>query len=204
MTSSRTIDVSSLPAYSLSASAPLWLGQVLLAVIEGSMFLMLIAMYFYLRLSVDMWPPPGTQLPHLNYVTWAMVPLALSCVGSWWASEGAKKNSRRDMLVGLAANLALGAVYMALRFAQVGTLNFIWSTDVHGSIFWTILFLHAFDAVADVIFTLVLFVIIASGRYGERQRLGVHVDSVVWYFIAAIWVPLYVVLYWGPRIVGAP
>jgi cytochrome c oxidase subunit III len=30
--------------------------------------------------------------------------------------------------------------------------------------------------------------------------LGVHVDSVVWYFLVAIWIPIYVVIYWGPRI----
>lgn len=204
MTPRQTIDVSNLPAYNISMNAPLWLGQVLMAAIEGTMFLMLIAMYFYLRLSVDMWPPPGTQLPHMNYATWALLPLALSCVGSWWASEGAKKNSRRDMLLGMIANVILGGVYLALRFAQVRTFNFIWSTDVHGSIVWAILFLHTFDAIADLLFTVVLILIVASGHYGERQRTGVHVDSVVWYFVAAIWIPLYIVLYWGPHIVGAP
>ena len=37
-----------------------------------------------------------------------------------------------------------------------------------------------------------------------KQRLGVHVDSVLWYFIVLIWLPLYVAIYWGPHIVGAP
>ncbi len=52
------------------------------------MFLMLIAIYFYLRLSVDVWPPPGTQLPHHDAATLALIPLLLSAVGSYWASEG--------------------------------------------------------------------------------------------------------------------
>src|SRR3954452_15114408 len=100
MNSSHTIDVSQLPDYDISNNAPLWWGQALLAAIEGSLFLMLVAMYFYLRLSVDMWPPPGTQLPHLAKPTLALLPLLLSCIGSYWASQGAKKDSRRQMLTG--------------------------------------------------------------------------------------------------------
>ena len=61
-------------------------------------------------------------------------------------------------------------------------LNFTWASDAHGSIVWAILFLHSYDTVADMFMTVVLFVIVAERRYGEKQRLGVHVDSVVWYF----------------------
>lgn len=49
-----------------------------------------------------------------------------------------------------------------------------------------------------------LIVILALGRYGVKQRLGVHVDSVVWYFLAAIWLPMYAVIYWGPHVIGTP
>jgi heme/copper-type cytochrome/quinol oxidase subunit 3 len=65
---------------------------------------------------------------------------------------------------------------------------------------WTILALHSFDYAVSMIETAVLLVIVASGRYGERERTGVHVDSVLWYFVVLIWIPLYVVMYWGPRI----
>jgi hypothetical protein len=27
---------------------------------------------------------------------------------------------------------------------------------------------------------------------------------VLWYFLVGIWIPLYGVIYWGPRLVGAP
>ena len=83
------------------------------------------------------------------------------------------------------------------------SLNFTWASDAHGSIVWTILFLHSYDIVADVLMTAVLIVIVASGRYGPRQRIGVHVDSVLWYFLVGIWIPLYGVIYWAPRLIGA-
>lgn len=200
----NTLDVSQLPTYEISKEAPLWWGQAMLVIIEGSTFAILIAMYFYLRLSVDVWPPPGTQLPHLPYATLALIPLLISAGGSYWASEGAKKDSRRDMLLGMTLNVVLGFAFLGLRAAEWRTFNFTWATDVHGSMVWSILFLHTLDAIADLLYTIVLIVLVATGRYGPRQRLGVHADSVVWYFIVAIWLPLYGALYWGPRLIGAP
>ncbi len=198
----RTLDVSSLPAYTISSQSLTWWGQLLMCVIEGSLFCMLMAVYFYLRLGVDIWPPPGVRLPGIPFATLALIPLAASCIGSYWASEAAKKGNRQGMILGLALNLVLAIVFLALRGIEWRTINFTWASDAHGSIFWTILFLHTYDIIADLIMTFVLLLIVASGRYGEKQRVGVHVDSVVWYFLAGIWVPLYAVLYWGPRIIG--
>jgi cytochrome c oxidase subunit III len=65
---------------------------------------------------------------------------------------------------------------------------------------WTFLAVHSYDYAADVIFTLVLLLLVLIGRTGPKVRLGVHVDSVVWYFLVIIWVPLYVIVYWGPKI----
>jgi cytochrome c oxidase subunit 3 len=204
MTVTRTLDVSALPPYSISNKAPLWWGQLLMAVIEASMFLMLIAIYFYARISLDVWPPPGTQLPHLLWPSLALVPLVMSAFGSYWAGEGAKENNRQKMLTGLIGNVVLGIVFLAFRFVEWRTLNFTWATDIHGSVFYSILFLHTLDAIGDLLYTVMLIAIIASGKYGQKQRLGVHVDSVLWYFIVLIWFPLYFTIYWGPYLVGAP
>jgi heme/copper-type cytochrome/quinol oxidase subunit 3 len=204
MTATRTLDVSHLPPCEISNRNPLFWGQVMLCLIEGSMFAMLIAMYFYLRLGVDVWPPPGVKMPPLLRPTLELVPLLLSGIGSYWASEAAKKGSQGGMIGGLGLNLALAILFLMLRGWSWGSLNFTWSSDAHGSIVWAILFLHTYDVIADLLMTAVLILIVASGRFGEKQRIGVHVDSVVWYFLMAIWLPLYVVVYWGPHLVGGP
>jgi heme/copper-type cytochrome/quinol oxidase subunit 3 len=198
----RILDVSGLPPYDISNQSPLFWGQVLMCLIEGSLLCMLIATYFYLRLSVDVWPGPGVHLPGLPYSIWALVPLIASCAGSYLASEAAKKNSRSGMLWGLGLNLVLAIAFLVLRGLEWNSLNFTWTSDAHGSIVWTILFLHSYDIVADVFMTAVLIVIVASGRCGPRQRIGVHVDSVLWYFLVGIWIPLYGVVYWAPRLIG--
>jgi heme/copper-type cytochrome/quinol oxidase subunit 3 len=163
---------------------------------------MLIATYFYLRLGVDAWPGPGVRLPGLTLSSWALIPLLASCVGSYLATEAAKKNDRSGMLLGLGLNLGLALVFLVLRGIEWNSLNFTWESDAHGSIVWAILFLHSYDVVADLIMTAVLIVIVAAGHYGPRQRIGVHVDSVLWYFLVGIWIPLYCVIYWAPRLIG--
>jgi len=202
MTASRTLDLSHLPAYQVSSKSPLYLGQILLAAIEASMFFILLVMYFYLRLSVDVWPPPGTQLPKLTWATASMIMLIISAYGSYVASEGAKQNKPSAMVGGLLLNIVLAAGAMAFRFAEMNTLNFNWKADVHGSIFWAIFYLHSLDAIADMLLTAALIVVVALGLDGPKQRLGVHVDSILWYFIVLIWIPAYIIIYWGPRFAG--
>jgi len=199
----RTLDVSELKPWDISSQAPLWWGQVSIVVIEGMMFSIVIAAYLYTRLRVDVWPPPGDQFPHVLLPTVALVPLLLSALASYWASEAAKRNDRGGMTRNLILNLVLAAIFFVMRIVEWHSLNFNWQTDVQGSYVWAFLGLHSFDFVADAMMTVVLLVIILSGRYGENQRLGVHVDSIVWYFIVAIWIPIYVVIYWGPRILGS-
>lgn len=202
MSDVQTIDVSRLKPYDISNQAPIWWGQLMIVFIEGTMFAILIAAYFYTRLRMDVWPPPGDQFPHLLLPTLALIPLVLSCLGSYWAGEAAKKNSRFGMLAGLLLNIVLAGVSLAMRMVEWHSLNFNWKTDIQGSYVWAFLGLHTFDFIGDLVFTIVLAVIIALGRCGPKQREGVHVDSVVWYFLVAVWIPIYVVIYWGPVIVG--
>jgi cytochrome c oxidase subunit III len=200
MSQPRTIDVSHLPPYSISSQAPLWWGQLLLAAIEGMMLLLLIAAFLYTRLRMDVWPPPGDQYPDRLLPTLALIPLLLSCIGSYWADEAAKKDDRRGMVLGLLLNLVLAGIALWMRIVEWHQLNFNWKADIQGSYVWAFLSLHSFDYVADLVFTFVLLVTVAIGRYGQKQRLGVHVDSVVWYFLVGIWIPIYVVVYWGPHL----
>jgi heme/copper-type cytochrome/quinol oxidase subunit 3 len=202
MSTPRTLDVSELPAYDISNQSPLFLGQLLMCVIEGSMFSILIATYFYLRLGVDVWPPPGVRPPNPAVATWALLPLLASCLGSHWADKAAKKGDRGGMILGMLVNLFLAGAFVLLRTYAWRSLGFTWASDAHGGIVWAILFLHTYDFVADLIVTTVLVVILALGKTGNIVRSAVHVDSVLYYFLVGIWLPLYAVVYWGPQIVG--
>ena len=198
------LDVSHLPPYEISSQAPLWWGQLCITFIEGAMFLILIGAYLYTRLRMDVWPPPGDQFPHLLLPSLALIPLIASAAGSYLASEAAKKDDRRGMIVGMLLNLVLAGIFFAMRVIEWHSLNFNWKADIQGSYVWAFLGLHSFDFIGDLVFTIVLLIAVASGRYGEKQRQGVHVDSIVWYFLVGIWIPIYLVIYWGPRLMESP
>lgn len=199
----KTLDVSRLKPYEISSQSPLWWGQLCVALIECTMFSILIAAFLYTRLRIDVWPPPGDQYPHLLLPTVGLILLILSAVPAYFASKAAKENSRPRMILNLSLNLVLAAAFFVLRLIEWHSLNFNWQADAQGSYVWAFLGLHSFDVVGDAIYTLVLLFIVLSGRYGENQRLGVHVDTVVWYFLVGIWIPIYIVIYWGPRILGS-
>jgi len=194
----KTLDVSHLPPYDISNQSPLWWGQFCIDIIEGAMFCILIAAYLYVRLRVDVWPPPGDQFPHLLLPSLALIPLLLSAPPAYLASKAAKRNDRRGMILYMFLNLAFAAIFFVMRVIEWHSLNFNWQTDAQGSFVWAFLGLHSFDFIADAAFTLVLLVLVVIGRYGETTRLGVHVDTIVWYFLVAIWIPIYCVIYLGP------
>ena len=129
-------------------------------------------MYFYLRLSVDVWPPPGVPPLRLTLPTLALIPLLLSASGLTSASEGAKKNNRRGCSLGWCVNLVLALIFLVLRFAEWRTFNFTWASDIHGTLVWSILFLHTFDVVADLMMTAVLIVILATGTLRSEAAAG--------------------------------
>lgn len=73
MTEIQTLDVSHLQPYEISSQSPLWWGQFMIVFIEGTMFAILIAAYFYTRLRMDVWPPPGDQFPSITLPTWIVL-----------------------------------------------------------------------------------------------------------------------------------
>jgi len=132
-----------------------------------------------------------------------MTLLLLSCIGSYLASEAARKGDRKGMIWGMGLNLALAIAAMTCRAIDWRLWNFKWTTGVYGSITWAIVWIHTLDVLGDLVYTAVLALLVLLGNVGPRQRIGVHADSVVWYFLVAIWVPLYVTVYWVPYFWGA-
>ena len=63
--------------------------------------------------------------------TLALIPLLVSAVGSYIASEGAKKNERGRMLLGLGTNLTLAIVFLVMRYFWWSEWTFTWYKDAY-------------------------------------------------------------------------
>ena len=194
----REIDVSALPTIEHGPSAPLFWGQILMICIEGTVFALLVAAYFYLRIGFENWPLPNEKPHDWQIPTLGLFFLLASVPPMIWAGEASKKHDRFGTFWGTVLNLVCVVAFLICRWAELVHLDFKWNTDVYGSLVWTFLGLHTMHACADGVQTLVMLAILVRKKAGEKQILGFEMDGLYWYFVVASWVPLYFLIYIYP------
>jgi heme/copper-type cytochrome/quinol oxidase subunit 3 len=199
MNPANIIDVSRLSRYNFGPQAPLWWGFVGMIVIESTVIATLIASYFYLKMGSVSWPPAGTEMPKLMLPTINTVVLLASSVAMHRADKSIDRGKQRGLITGLLAGIVLATVFLGIKAYEYGQLEYDWSTHSYGSIVWGISMFHAAHVLSVVLKTVFVAYLAIRGYFNQQRRLGVTVNGLYWHFVVAIWVPLYVVLYWSPR-----
>src|SRR5205085_3213892 len=90
MTRRRVLDVAVLPDSAFGHQGLVWWGTVGFMVIEGSMFVIAIIVYFYLRLKVEAWPP-GLPDPDPTFGTANLIVVLISVAPAAAAKAAAEK-----------------------------------------------------------------------------------------------------------------
>ena len=192
------LDVSHTPTVVFGNRSIIWWGQWGMMVIEGTMFAIFIATYFFLRTRETDWPP-GYSLPALKWGSINLVILLLSCIPNAIVKRKAEKGELGAARLGLIVMVAIAIVNCAIRALEFPSLNCAWDGNAYGSATWTLLGFHTFHLVADtldsMVLTLIMFVTPIEGRRFE----DVSVNAVYWYFVVVTWVATYIVIYWAPR-----
>lgn len=196
----REIDVSSLPTDPVGVRNVVWWGQALMMIIEGTLFALIVASYFYVRIGFENWPTPNEKRPDLFLPTLGLFILIISLAPMEWATKSAEHHKRSGVFWGTLLNLACVAAFLVCRWIELVRLDFKWNTDIYGSFVWCILGLHTMHAIADGAQTLVMFAILLSKKAGEKQIVGFRADGQYWWFVVVIWIPLYFVIYVHPRL----
>ncbi len=195
--SAAQFDLAVLPDSSIDSHAPLWWGQLIMAAIEGTLFVVLCVVYLYYRSKFNVWPPPGVHQP-FTLATANTAFLILSCLPVYAADKAVEKGNRSGVILWESVALFCGLLFLFLRFQEFKALDFKWNSHVYGSIVYAMLWLHSFDFAAALLESVVLIAIFLLNRVGEKQRLGVRVSTILYYFLAAIWLPLYCLVYLYP------
>jgi heme/copper-type cytochrome/quinol oxidase subunit 3 len=196
----RTIDVSALPTIALGPRAPLWWAQALMITIESTIFALLIASYFFVRIGFAHWPLPNEARPNLLYPSVELALLLLSVPPMLYSGKAAERDDRRGTLIGIVLNIACSVAFLLVRWAELVQLDFKWNTDIYGSFVWTTIGLHTIHGVADTVQSCVMLLILLRGKVGEKQILGFQVDGQYWYFVVAAYIPLYFIFYVYPAL----
>src|SRR4051795_9170301 len=105
-----TLDVSSLPSVAFGHRNTTWLANVFYMAIEGMMFALIFATYFYLRTRSTNWPP-GHLPPALKYGAFNAAVFLVSIIPAWMVKRDAPGGDRKAVRNGLLvlALFALGA-----------------------------------------------------------------------------------------------
>lgn len=193
------IQVRHLPNLVSGSRAPIWWGVAMLLAIEATVFATLIASYFYLQMSEPQWPPAGIEPPKLPLPTLNTIVLMASSIPMYLADSAVTQGKLRQLRWGLAGALALAILFLVLKVVEYSDVPYKWDHHAYGSIVWLIIGFHSTHVVSLVLKTIVMLILAWRGYFNEKRTLGVEVNGLYWHFVVAVWLPLYAVLYWAPR-----
>jgi cytochrome c oxidase subunit III len=192
------LDVSHLPTYAFGHRSLMWWGTAGIMVIEGTVFALAMAAYFYIRTRVETWPP-GAASPNLFWGSLNTLILLLSLAPNQWAKKAAEKENLLQVRMALLLALAFAAAFIVVRVFEFQTLNVRWDTNAYGSAVWMLMGLHTAHLVTDVLDTVVLAVLMFTGPLEGKRFVDVSENSLYWYFVVLTWLPIYAVIYLAPR-----
>jgi heme/copper-type cytochrome/quinol oxidase subunit 3 len=194
----RVLDVAALPDSAFGHQGLVWWGTVGFMVIEGSMFVIAIIVYFYLRLKVEAWPP-GLPDPDPTFGTANLIVVLISVAPAAAAKAAAEKFDLSRVRSWLAVLVGMGVVSVVLRAFEYPALNCRWDDNAYGSIVWVLISMHTIHVATDVVDSAVLLVMAFTQPLTRKRYVDLSENSLYWYFIVAWWVPIYLVIYFAPR-----
>jgi heme/copper-type cytochrome/quinol oxidase subunit 3 len=177
-----------------------WWGTMAFMLIEGTGFALVIAVYLYLMSLSATWPIDATA-PDLLPGTLVTLILTASVLPNYLLSRWAAQQDMRKVRVGIIAMSFLGIVPLVVRAFEFPALKVNWDSNAYGSVVWTLLGLHTTHLITDLVDTLVLAALMFTRKGNNLRRFGDVQDNVMyWNFVVGAWLPIYVCIYWIPRL----
>jgi cytochrome c oxidase subunit III len=192
------LDVSSLPTVHFGTHSLTWWGIMGMMAIEGTVFVLMIASYFYLHSRSVEWPPHRNP-PDLMWGTVNLVLFLISAIPSEWYRRRARKGDLKAVQIGLVLVSLFGLAILGVRYLELLHLNTDWSIDAYGSAVWMLMGLHILHLVTDLVDTIVLTVLFFTSLVEGKRFMDAEENAAYWYFVVGFWIPIYLVIYWAPR-----
>ena len=200
MSARPTIDVSGLPTYAFGHRQLTWWATWSMILMEGTMFVVFVVSYFYLRTRAGEWPPGGMRPPDLLWGTVGTLIMLASCVPNYLTEKAARKLDLRGVRLWLSVTFAFAVAFTVARVFEFTTLGVRWDQNAYGSIVWVNLGFHTTHLVTDLIDSVVLLALLFKGPLDGKHFVDVSENSIYWYFVVVFWVLMYAVIYVAPRL----
>ncbi len=178
-----TLDVSGLPSVAFGRRNTTWLATVFYMAIEGMMFALLFATYFYLRTRSTSWPP-GHFPPALNYGAVNALIFLVSIIPAWIVKRRAPERNRTAVRNGLLVLALFALAATVLRVFEFSALNCRWTDDAYSSTIWVLIGMHSGHLVTELIETLLLLAISFTPKWRElasRMPRSIPTIGISWW-----------------------
>lgn len=169
-------------------------GLLLLLGSESVLFWILVMVYVFLHSSrlqaAAAFTAPQLALPALNTGI-----LLLSVALAGWALHGVRGGNRSALQAGLAAALLLGLFFVGGQVIEFSRSGMAPGDQGAGGIYFTLIGFHAAHVLAGVVFLAINWWRVRLGDFGMHDHVAVEIGAYFWYFVTAVWLVLFVVLY---------
>jgi cytochrome c oxidase subunit III len=191
-------DVRALPRTVFGHRALMWWGTMGFIIIEGTTLFICVMTYFYLRKNFSSWPPEHVYRPGLVAPTIQAVLMLVSILPMRWVDRASSQMDIRGVRSGLLVCSVLILLMCVLRVFEFQALKVRWDTSAYGSAAWAVVFAHSTLLLLEAAETWAITVLMFSPTLEERDLSGVSDNAAYWYFLAGVWIPLYIAVYLSP------
>jgi cytochrome c oxidase subunit III len=176
-----------------------WSGMLTLILTEAFLFGYLLFSYYYFAVQYGRpWLP--AELPAFRLSAPNTVILLLSSVAVWVGEQGARRGARWRLMLGLAAGLALGAVFVGIQLMEWMSKPFGLASDSYGSLYFTITGFHMAHVLAGLLILAALVLWSALGYFDRERHAPVSIGAIYWHFVDAVWLTVFFTFYVTPRL----
>ena len=177
-----------------------WWGMAVLIMTEAMVFVILLAAYFFLRAASKEWPLGGIEVPDLKLA----IPFSFVLWGSslpiFWAEAGIRNGKVAVLKAGVLISFVMGLSFLAYTLYDFNALHYGWRDNAYGSIFYTIVGLHALHVFIGLGMNIVVQLKAWLGRYDHGRHASAEVFFLYWHFVDVVWLAVFPALFLSPHI----
>ncbi len=134
-------------------------------------------------------------LPAINTII-----LLSSGITVTWAHWGLKENKRRQLILGLAATVFLGFLFVFLQAEEYihayHELNLTMESGIYGSTFFMLTGFHGFHVTMGAIILLIVLLRSMRGHFTPEHHFAFEAAAWYWHFVDVVWLGLFIFVYW--------
>jgi cytochrome c oxidase subunit 3 len=152
------------------------------------------------------WPTAGPKgAPFTPMAAWGIPAINTALLLSsgatlTWAHWGLLKNARRQLTLGLAFTVLLGAIFLGFQAYEYhhaySEMGLTLGAGVYGATFFMLTGFHGFHVTLGAVMLTVILLRSLAGHFDAERHFAFEAVAWYWHFVDVVWLFLFVVVYW--------